>query len=380
LDDFAAWTHDGGQALGGNPSQATGMTVYNNNKFALDGAGIYVWDGSKWNGIYAQGKAGTVIPAPNCNGESIPSVVFAPYNLGANIAKLDSIATIDKISKTKAAIRCSYIDFDAVIGDLYQWGRITDGHQDRNSTKTLVLLLNAAGYNTATGQVMNETSKKNFIAASSSPYDWQRKPNNNLWGNGNGITTAFTGSSGVPHSGAYYQSTEWQIPSNNPCPAGFRVPTQDEWERIANYDCNPANVANAITINTGSVSSYDMADTGLTWVRVKSGYASNESWSSGEYTGWAIYKTSDWNAAGANYKDGSEFLYASGAPEPLLFLPAAGYRDKSGNLSDTGASGRYWSSSVNGNNSWNLLFNSSEVEPNSSNFRVNGFSVRCVAE
>jgi hypothetical protein len=55
--------------LGGNPSQATGMTVYN-NKFALDGAGVYVWDG-----------------------KNISSVVFAPYNLGANIAKLDCIAS-----------------------------------------------------------------------------------------------------------------------------------------------------------------------------------------------------------------------------------------------------------------------------------------------
>ncbi|MDR0546873.1 MAG: fibrobacter succinogenes major paralogous domain-containing protein [Dysgonamonadaceae bacterium] len=181
--------------------------------------------------------------------------------------------------------------------------------------------------------------------------------------------------------GHYYQSTAWQMPSNNPCPAGFRVPTQDEWERIAAYDCEPDKEGGAKTMSTGSVPSYDMTETGLTWVRVKSGYASNESWSSGDHTGWAIYKTSDWNVAGANYKGGTDPLYASGAPEPLLFLPAAGYRYlSSGSLRNVGYYGYYWSSSVNGSNGRSLSFDRSYVNPNYSTYRAGGFSVRCVAE
>jgi hypothetical protein len=137
------------------------------------------------------------------------------------------LPAIDKIAKTKATIRCSYIDFDAVTGNLYQWGRISDGHQDHNSSTIDISNLNTSDYN-ATGQIINETYKKSFITAGSSSNDWQRTHTDNLWGNGNAIITAFTGPSGVPNGGAYYQSTEWQIPSNNPCPAGFRVPTQDD--------------------------------------------------------------------------------------------------------------------------------------------------------
>ncbi|MDR0547725.1 MAG: fibrobacter succinogenes major paralogous domain-containing protein [Dysgonamonadaceae bacterium] len=359
---------------------AAGMTVYNKNKFALDGAGIYVWDGSKWNGIYAQGKVdgSVIIPAPVCY-EKIPSLKFTPYNLGANIAKLDSIAIADNISSTKAAIRCSYIDFGAVIGDLYQWGRVTDGHEKRNSAIIDISNLNTSDYN-ATGQVINETYKKDFITNTSSPFDWQTTPNDSLWGNGKAIGTS-TDPVGVPYDGHYYQSTAWQMPSNNPCPAGFRVPTKDEWERIAAYDCEPDKEGGAKTMSTGTVSSYDMTETGLTWVRVKSGYASNESWSSDDKTGWAIYKTSDWNVAGANYKDGSEFLYVSGAPEPLLFLPAAGCRDySSGSLYGVGDYGYYCSSSVDNSSGWRLHFYSNGVRSGINISRASGFSVRCAAE
>ncbi|WP_417910989.1 hypothetical protein [Candidatus Electronema sp. PJ] len=43
-----------------------------------------------------------------------------------------------------------------------------------------------------------------FITASSEPYDWRNPQNENLWQGVGGV--------------------------NNPCPAGFRVPTTDEWQ------------------------------------------------------------------------------------------------------------------------------------------------------
>lgn len=75
-------------------------------------------------------------------------------------------------------------------GDLYQWGRLADGHQSRTSPTTATL---------STGDVPGHGS---FITAVSSPYDWRTPQNNTLW----------QGASGT----------------NNPCPAGFRVPTDVE--------------------------------------------------------------------------------------------------------------------------------------------------------
>jgi len=77
-------------------------------------------------------------------------------------------------------------------GDLYQWGRDADGHQNRNSSTTTTL------------SNSDQPGNGRFISASDSPYDWRRPQNNNLWQGVNGI--------------------------NNPCPSGYRLPTETEWE------------------------------------------------------------------------------------------------------------------------------------------------------
>jgi uncharacterized protein (TIGR02145 family) len=77
-------------------------------------------------------------------------------------------------------------------GDLYQWGRRSDGHQCRNSATTTTL--------SSTDQPANG----NFIVNNTVPYDWRSPQNNNLWQGVNGV--------------------------NNPCPSGFRVPTSTEFD------------------------------------------------------------------------------------------------------------------------------------------------------
>ena len=75
-------------------------------------------------------------------------------------------------------------------GDLYQWGRRSDGHQCRNSATT------------ATLSSVDQPAHGNFIINNTSPSDWRSPQNTNLWQGINGI--------------------------NNPCPIGFRLPTELE--------------------------------------------------------------------------------------------------------------------------------------------------------
>jgi uncharacterized protein (TIGR02145 family) len=75
-------------------------------------------------------------------------------------------------------------------GDLYQWGRRSDGHQCRNSATTSTL------------SSTDQPAHGNFIVAPNTPFDWRSPQNANLW----------QGVSGV----------------NNPCPNGYRIPTETE--------------------------------------------------------------------------------------------------------------------------------------------------------
>ncbi len=80
----------------------------------------------------------------------------------------------------------------AAYGDLYQWGRRSDGHQCRNSPLT---------YTLSSTDVPPHGS---FIVSPSPPNDWRSPQNPNLWQGVNGI--------------------------NNPCPKDFRLPTQAEFQ------------------------------------------------------------------------------------------------------------------------------------------------------
>ena len=80
----------------------------------------------------------------------------------------------------------------AAVGDLFQWGRLDDGHQTRTSGTTTTL------------SDTDNPGHSNFIITSASPYDWRSSLNNDLW----------QGVSGI----------------NNPCPSDLKVPTAGEWD------------------------------------------------------------------------------------------------------------------------------------------------------
>ena len=98
------------------------------------------------------------------------------------------------LGASRAAI--SITDTEAY-GDLYQWGRAADGHQIRTSGTTFAL------------SSSDTPGHGDFILTSSSPLDWRSPQNDNLWHGVNG--------------------------TNNPCPAGYRLPTEAEFnaERLS---------------------------------------------------------------------------------------------------------------------------------------------------
>jgi uncharacterized protein (TIGR02145 family) len=117
--------------------------------------------------------------------------------------------------------------------------------------------------------------------------------------------------------------------ADDPCPAGYRVPTSTEWTGV-----NSNNTTSRSGTWTNSVTYYNSA-----------------------------------------------LHYGPNASTKLLTLPAAGYRSNTnGSLNNRGFNGIYWSSTENGTNAFYMDFNSSFVTPAIGSFRTGAFSLRCIAE
>jgi uncharacterized protein (TIGR02145 family) len=125
-----------------------------------------------------------------------------------------------------------------------------------------------------------------------------------------------------PPNGAWVDDSKT---ANDPCPAGWRVPTADQLTGLAITTLNPQTLVGT------------------------------------------------WSESPTNYSMGYRFGQS-------LFLPAAGNRGSSnGSLGYRGSEGAYWSSTESGISAPHLYFDSSGAFMVTLN-RTNGFSLRCVAE
>jgi uncharacterized protein (TIGR02145 family) len=217
---------------------------------------------------------------------------FLCYNLGAS----ENMSMVEQMSYRPISAADP-----TVYGDLYQWGRATDGHQSRLSQPLPIY---------ATTDTPNHPY---FITSSKYEYDWRV--------NGNTITTSFFRWNGTIKA------------VNDPCPPGWKVPSQTQWNSIFRVGDSPGAPSKA---------------SANTWT---------------------------WNSSGTpGFKVGD-----------ALFLPAGGYRDKNSaaTLKYVGTMGRYWSSTwANSSlgNGYLVEFKKSSVDPANHGYVARGGSVRCVEE
>ncbi len=140
------------------------------------------WDGTAW-----------VTVAPGTNGQVLTFSNGMPTwstTVGQNDVYNPSTGKIWMDRNLGASQVANSSTDAAAYGDLYQWGRAADEHQLRTSLTTSTL------------SNSDTPEHGNFITTSSSPWDWHSSQNHNLWQGMDGL--------------------------NNPCPPGYRLPSEAE--------------------------------------------------------------------------------------------------------------------------------------------------------
>lgn len=215
---------------------------------------------------------------------------FMCQNLGAaTIPATNSLDNVAYVAEEGASSVIADGSKDAK-GWLFQWGRSADGHQLRNSKMTDV--------QDQTSWSDNNSSAAKFVIGSGS---WRANPTN---------------------ADQPYDVIE-------PCPSGWRVPLQSDWESLYHVNLNGAL---------------------------------NE----------ALYN--DWLV------DAGARIQPKGSNTTTLFLPSGGWREVSdGSVGYLWRGGGYWSREAHDDKAYVLMFSKTEAGTRNWSNRAVGYSIRCVS-
>jgi len=106
-------------------------------------------------------------------------------------------------------------------GALFQWGRKGDGHEQRTSAIHSGTVGGSSNFD-ANGQIISwYPAYGKFITITTSSFppslDWRSPQIDNLWNSGTESSPIKT--------------------ANDPCPAGWRIPTSEELQSLVGYEC-----------------------------------------------------------------------------------------------------------------------------------------------
>jgi uncharacterized protein (TIGR02145 family) len=263
---------------------------------------------------------------------------------------------------------------DAIYGDLFQWGRIADGHQSR--TSPFIPYNNGMNANVIGNGKRCATDELTTLPTGNFLPMNQIKPDSTRWygnfitnNNGNWTPVAQAAADQLWRSGTVYEDPCTRF---RPVDSGY----QDSWH--TGEDGKSAGIDACINPGGG-------------W-RTPSQAEWSDIYRGGSYTGSpAVATANSWKFISLNVpKDRpgyNKYMLAGGyqiQPDNVtttLFLPASGRRHTNdGTLSYPGIAAQYWSSTAiaSSANSYNLYFTGSSILPNFSSARTYGFALRCI--
>jgi uncharacterized protein (TIGR02145 family) len=194
------------------------------------------------------------------------SFVFCEAGPTAIVDVINPITGRTWMDRNLGAAQAATSSTDAAsYGDLYQWGRVSDGHQCRNSSTTSIL------------SSMDQPGHGDFIIVSQIITDWRSSQNDDLWQGLNGI--------------------------NNPCPRGYRLPTEAELEtERSSWNSNEATGAYSSplkwsTAGVRNSSNGSLVDDGFSGFYWSSSVSSN-------FAKYLIFNSSDSFSFPTNRSDG----------------------------------------------------------------------------
>ena len=182
-------------------TSVTGLTATLTAGILANGAGSFSFTISGTPATSGTASFALTIGGQSCTFTvAVQSALAAQYPAGSVFCAAGPTAIVDVTNPTTGKVwmdrnlgatqvAASSIDANSY-GDLYQWGRRSDGHQCRTSSETSAL------------SSIDQPAHGNFITINSGNDDWRSPQNVNLWQGVNGI--------------------------NNPCPSGYRLPTETE--------------------------------------------------------------------------------------------------------------------------------------------------------